>query len=161
MQHDASALRSEDRYDAVSILIVHGPHAASSSPTQELLSQLQQQAHAAGRTLELCTCGNLRDLVVNVCAVKSQTTEFVLLDPGDLTSQVQAHPEAGLVGALDKLGTPYIEVHEKFGAKLERQPGSHHAPVATVIINGNIGSSYRIGLGIALRQLNAERRLHV
>lgn len=157
MQHSASAPRSDDKHDAVSILILHGPHTADSSFTQELLLQLEQQVHAAGRALTLCTCSDLRDFVVQVCAIKSHTTEFVLLDPGDLTSQVQAHPESGLAGALDKLPAPYIEVHEKFGAELERG-GSHHARVATVIINGNIGSSYRIGLGIALRQLNAERR---
>jgi 3-dehydroquinate dehydratase-2 len=157
MQHSASAPRSDDKHDTVSILIVHGPHTTGSSFTQELLSQLQQQAHAAGRSLKLCNCGDLQDFVVQVCSVKSHTTEFVLLDPGDLTSQVHAHPEAGLAGALDKLPTPYIEVHEKFGMELERG-GSHPARVATVIINGNLGSSYRIGLGIALRQLNAERR---
>jgi 3-dehydroquinate dehydratase-2 len=139
-------------------LIVHGPHATGSSFTQELLLQLQQQAHTAGRSLKLCTCGDLRDFVAQVCSIKFHTTEFVLLDPDDLATQAHAHPEAGLADALDKLPAPYIEVHEKFGAELEH--GSpHHARVATVIINGNIGSSYRIGLGIALRQLNAERRL--
>lgn len=137
----------------MSILIVHGPHTSSSSLTQELQQQLQQQAHDAGRALELRTCDDLRDFVVQVCAAKSGTTEFMLLDPGDLAPQVHAHPEADLAGALDKLGAPYIEIHEKFGATWQRGAGSRHVPVATVIINGNIGSGYRIGLGIALRQL--------
>ncbi|MHA6203430.1 type II 3-dehydroquinate dehydratase [Dyella soli] len=142
----------------MSILIVHGPHAAGHSPTQDLLRQLQQQAHAAGRMLELRTCGDLRDFVVQVCAANSDRTDMVLLDPGDLSPQIRAHPEAGLADALDQLDAPYIEVHEAFGAELERGASIHHAPVATVIINGNIASSYRIGLSIALRQLAADHR---
>ena len=142
----------------MSILIVHGPHTTSSSLTQELQRELQQQADAAGRTLELRACDDLQSLVVQVCAAKSDTTEFVLLGPGDLVEQVRAHPEAGFADALDKLSAPYIEVHEAFGADLEHGTGSHHTPIATVVISGNIGSGYRIGLSLALRQLDADRR---
>lgn len=88
-----------------------------------------------------------------MCAAGSDSTEFVLLDPGDLAAEVREHPEAGLVDALDQLPAPYIEVHEECGAELEHDAGFHKAPLATVIINGNIGSGYRIGLSIALRQL--------
>ncbi len=142
----------------MSILIVHGPHTSSSSLTQELQRELQQQADAAGRTLELRACGDLNDLVVEVCAAKSDTTEFVLLDPGDLVGQIRAHPEVGFTDALDKLYVPYIEVHDEFGTELQHGAGFHNSPIATVIINGNIGSGYRIGLSIALRQLGAQRR---
>jgi 3-dehydroquinate dehydratase II len=157
-QHAASAPWSDDRHNAVGILLVHGPHTTSTSLTQELQRELQQQADAGGRTLELRACDDLHDLVVKVCAAKSDATEFVLLDPGNLVEQVRAHPEAGFAEALDKLDAPYIEVYEEFGAKLAHDAGFHSAPIATVIINGNIGSGYRIGLGIALRQLDAERR---
>ena len=120
--------------------------------------QLLQQADAAGRTLELRSCGNLQDFVVQVCAAKAESTEFVLLDPGDLSPQVRAHPEAGLNDALDNLSAPYIEVHEAFGAELEQGADFHKPPIATVIINGNIEIGYRIGLSIALRQLNSLHR---
>jgi 3-dehydroquinate dehydratase II len=142
----------------VSILIVHGPHTTSSSFTQELKRELQQQADAAGRKLELRACGDLQGLVVEVCAAKSDATEFMLLDPGDLVAQIRAHPEVGFTDALDKLYVPYIEVHEEFGAELQHGTGFHNSPIATVIINGNIGSGYRIGLGLALRQLGAQGR---
>jgi 3-dehydroquinate dehydratase-2 len=157
-QHAVSAPRSNNRHDAVSILIVHGPHTTSSSLSPELQRELQKRADAAGRTLELRACDDLQSLVVQVCAAKSDTTEFVLLGPGDLVQQVRAHPEAGFADALDKLDAPYIEVHEEFGAELEHGAGLHNTPIATVIISGNIGSGYRIGLSIALRQLDAERR---
>lgn len=95
---------------------------------------------------------------MQVCAAKADSTEFVLLDPGDLSSQVRAHPEAGLNDALDKLSAPYIEVHEEFGAELEHGADFHKAPIATVIINGSIEIGYRIGLSIALRQLDSRYR---
>jgi hypothetical protein len=40
------------------------------------------------------------------------------------------------------------------GDGLKCRAGLHKAPLATVIINGNIGSGYRIGLRLALRRLN-------
>jgi 3-dehydroquinate dehydratase-2 len=142
----------------VSIVIVHGPHTSGHPLPQELQQQLEQQAGAAGCTLELRGCSDLSHFVGQVCAAASDSTEFVLLDPGDLASQVREHPEAGLVDALDQLAAPYIEVHEECGAELEHEAGFHKAPLATVIINGNIGSGYRIGLSIALRQLQEGRR---
>jgi 3-dehydroquinate dehydratase-2 len=135
----------------MSIRIIHGPHAHA--PGTDQLRQLQQLAKASGRTLELCPCSCLPELIAEVRATDVVCAEFMLLDLGDLAYQAKRQPEAGLDGALDELGTPYVEVHDECGAELE-PVGLHHAPVATVIIHGDIGSSYRIGLGIALRQLN-------
>jgi 3-dehydroquinate dehydratase-2 len=139
----------------VSIVIIQGPHAAGLA-ADELQRSLQPLAHAAGRTLELFRCNGLRDFVACVRSMKRRASEFMLLDPGDLGPQAAAHPEAGLCHALDEAATPYIEVHEDVSTELGIQPGQHHAPVATVIINGDLGRSYRIGLGIALRRLSAE-----
>jgi 3-dehydroquinate dehydratase-2 len=38
-------------------------------------------------------------------------------------------------------------------AMLEPVPASRHAPLATIVTNGDLDISYRIALGIALRQL--------
>jgi len=143
------------RTQALSIVIIQGTHGATHSPSSDVLRHLQQLAHAAGRTLELCPCGGLRDFVAQVRAAKRSHAEFMLLDPGELAPQLKAHPDAGLHEALDELDAPYVEVHDESDAELDRAAGSHHAPLATVIIQGDIGSSYRIGLGIALRQLAA------
>jgi len=132
---------------------VHGPHGSGHSLSTDLLSRLKQQAFEAGRTLELRACGALRDFVALVGSAKSDVTEFVLLDPGSLAPEMRAHPEAGLSKAIDDLRAPYIDVHDEFGKGLECCAGVHKPPVATVIINGNIGSSYRIGLRLALRRL--------
>jgi 3-dehydroquinate dehydratase-2 len=95
----------------------------------------------------------LRDFVALVRSARSEVTEFVLLDPGSLAPEMRAHPEAGLSKAIDDLRAPYIDVHDEFGDGLKCCAGLHKAPVATVIINGNIGSGYRIGLRLALRRL--------
>jgi 3-dehydroquinate dehydratase-2 len=144
---------NDDEYRVVSIVIVHGPHGSGHSPTADLLCHLKQQAFQAGRTLELKACGALRDFIALVRSVRSETTEFVLLDPGNLAPEIRAHPEAGLSEAIDELRAPYIDVHDEFGDGFECCAGLHKPPIATVIINGNIGSSYRIGLRLALRRL--------
>jgi 3-dehydroquinate dehydratase II len=136
-------------------MIIQGPHATARSLSGELLGHLQQLARAAGRTLEMCTCGGLREFVARVRAVRSQTVEFMLLDPGELAQQVEAHPEAGLGDALDELTMPYIEVQDDSDSALESRDCSHSAPQATIIFNGDLAVSYKIALGIALRQLSS------
>jgi 3-dehydroquinate dehydratase-2 len=116
---------------------------------------LQQLARAAGRTLEVVACTGVQEFIACVRSMKRRASEFLLLDPGDLGSQALALPEAGLCDALDEIDTPYVEVHEDAASELHIPSGPHHAPVATVIIQGDLGGSYRIGLGIALRQLAA------
>ncbi|PTR34121.1 3-dehydroquinate dehydratase [Luteibacter sp. OK325] len=138
----------------MSIVIVRGPHGSGHSLPADQLSNLKQQASEAGRTLELRTCGALRDFIALVGSARSEVTEFVLLDPGSLAPEMRAHPEAGLSEAIDDLRAPYIDVHDEFGDGLKCCAGLHKAPLATVIINGNIGSGYRIGLRLALRRLN-------
>ncbi|MGC1551103.1 MAG: type II 3-dehydroquinate dehydratase [Rhodanobacter sp.] len=133
-------------------MIVQGPHPVADLLSGELLRSLQQLARTAGRTLEVCSCSGLRELVAHVRAARSRATEFMLLDPGELGQQVQAHPEAGLHDALDELTAPYIEVHDDSDATLEPGTCSHCAPLATIIINGDLATSYRIALGIALRR---------
>jgi 3-dehydroquinate dehydratase-2 len=136
-------------------MIIQGPHATARSLSAELLGHLQQLARAAGRTLEMCTCSGLREFVTRVRAGRSQTIEFMLLDPGELAQQVQEHPEAGLGDALDELSAPYIEVHDDSDGALELRDSPHSAPQATIIFNGDLAVSYKIALGIALRQLSS------
>lgn len=141
----------------MTILIIQGPHPTQSRLGGELLQSLQQRVCAAGRTLELCYCLNLREFVARVRTARSRTTEFALLDPGALADEAQAHPDAELRAALDELTAPYIEVHDGSSTALEPKLHPHNAPLATVIINGDLATSYRIALGIALRRLTMLR----
>jgi 3-dehydroquinate dehydratase-2 len=70
---------------------------------------------------------------------------------------MRAHPDAGLSEAIDGLRAPYIDVHDDFSDGIECCAGLHKAPIATVIIHGNIASGYRIGLRLALRRLEIGR----
>lgn len=144
----------KDERASVTIMIIQGPHTAARSLSKELLGHLKQLALAAGRTVEVCTCQGLREFVARVRTARPQTTEFMLLAPGNLTEQVQAHPEAGFGDALRGLGMPYIEVQDDCDATLDPVNASTHRPLATVVINGDMGASYRIALGIALRRLS-------
>ncbi|RDS84927.1 hypothetical protein DWU98_02960 [Dyella monticola] len=135
-------------------MIVQGPCAEAPSLSRELLGSLKQLALAAGRTVEICTCMGLREFVARVRTARAPRTEFMLLAPGTLAHQSQLHPEAGLNDALDALHMPYIEVQDG-DASMEAGGASHHGPLATVVINGDVPSSYRIALGIALKQLSA------
>jgi 3-dehydroquinate dehydratase II len=136
-------------------MIIQGPHTTAQSLSKELLGHLKQLALSAGRTVEVCTCQGLREFVARIRTARPQTTEFMLLAPGNLTQQVEAHPEAGLGDALHALGMPYIEVQDDCDSSLESGELSRHGPLATVVINGDTVASYRIALGIALRRLNA------
>lgn len=139
----------------MTIMIVQGPHTAARSLSKELLSHLRQLALAAGRTVEVCTCHGLRELIAHVRTARPQTTEFMLLAPGNLIQQVREHPEAGLSDALRGLGMPYIELQDDCDASLEPGHVMHNGPLATVVVNGDTGDSYRIALGIALNRLHA------
>jgi 3-dehydroquinate dehydratase II len=138
----------------VTIMIIQGPHTTTRSLSKELLGHLKQLALSAGRTVEVCTCHGLRDFVARIRTARRQTTEFMLLAPGNLAQQVQAHPEAGLGDALHALDMPYIEVQDDCDNSLDAEL-SPHGPLATVVINGDTVASYRIALGIALRRLDA------
>lgn len=135
-------------------MIVQGPHIHAPSLSRELLGHLKQLALAAGRTVEVCTCTGLREFVARVRTARPQSTEFMLLAPGALAQQSQLNPEAGLGEALDALGMPYIQVQDG-DASLDANGSSHHGPLATIVLNGDVRTSYRIALGIALKQLSA------
>ncbi|MBT2118519.1 hypothetical protein KK141_20760 [Dyella sp. LX-66] len=96
----------------------------------------------------------MKDLVGRIRELRADDTEFVVLDPGELAEQVRAQPD-GLGEALDALPSPYIEIHDDSGAAMAPPGPARHAPLATIVINGDLPTSYRIAMGIALRQLAA------
>lgn len=139
----------------MTILIVQGPHVTAGCLGSDLSASLHSLARAAGRVLSVCTCSDLRELVSHIRAAQGNDTEFMLLDPGDLAEAARVHPEEGLDEALEQLASPYVEVHDDSGAAQERPDGRRGAPLATIVINGDLETSYRIAMGIALRSLAA------
>ena len=80
------------------ITIIQGHHARL--PSLDLPSQLQQFVRSAGQTLEFLPCKGLADFVAQMRATRSRSTEFILLDPGDLAYEAKHHPEFGLHDAF-------------------------------------------------------------
>ena len=118
---------------AMTIMILRGPHPTGNAFNGEHLRSLQQLAREAGRIVEVCACTGLRDFIAGLRVARTQTPEFVLLDPGEIAREAQAHPEAGLHDALDELTAPYIEVHDDSDTAIRswtlsarRPPGDHH-----------------------------------
>lgn len=139
----------------MTILIVQGPHADGHAVGGDFVVALQRAVQAAGHTLAVLSCAGLREMVGCIRSLRPGDTEFVVFDPGELAGQVSRQPEAGLHEALDALPTPYIEIHDDSGAAMASPDSPHHAPLATIVINGDLSASYRIAMGIALRQLAA------
>jgi 3-dehydroquinate dehydratase II len=135
----------------VTIAIIQGPSASAGVLGTDLLADLQRVARAAGQTLIVFTCSGLKELVANIRAARLSQDNVMLLAPGDLAQQAEEHPEEGLDDALDQLSKPYIEVHADSDATLGRTHGPHKPAPASVCINGDLATSYRIALGIALR----------
>ena len=126
----------------MSILILQGRHPAAPPLQSQLLTELRRLAQAVGRHLELRPCADLRELIGSLRAARRRGCEFVLLDPGELAPQ-----------ALDELPSDYIEVHADSATTLDERLRARAAPIATIVINGDLAASYRLGLGIALRRL--------
>jgi 3-dehydroquinate dehydratase II len=139
------------RHSIVTIAIIQGPSARVGMVGADLLTDLQRVARAAGQTLVVLTCSGLKELVATIRAIRQSQDNVMLLAPGDLAQQAEDHPEEGLDDALDELPRPYIEIHTDSDATLGRTHGPHRPAPATVCINGDLATSYRIALGIALR----------
>lgn len=143
---------SPHRRERMSILILQGRHPAALPLQSRRLTELRRLAQAVGRHLELRPCADLRELIGSLRAARRRGCEFVLLDPGELAPQALASPEP-LRQALDELPSDYIEVHADSATTLDERLRARAAPIATIVINGDLAASYRLALGIALRRL--------
>lgn len=117
----------------------------------DVVAALRRAVQAAGHELSVLSCGGMREMAGCIRSLRAET-EFVVLDPGDLVRQPL---DADLHEALDALAAPYIDIHDDSAATLASPDGLHHAPLATIVIQGDLSASYRIAMGIALRQLAA------
>ena len=136
----------------MTILIVQGPHAGNHAVDGDFVDALQRAVQAAGHALSVLSCAGAREMAGCIRSLRAEETELVVFDPGELARH---RSDADLHQALDALPAPYIEIHDDSGAAMVPPDGTHHAPLATIIINGDLSASYRIAMGIALRQLAA------
>lgn len=133
-------------------MIVQGAHTDAPPLGADFYADLRALAAAVGRCVEVRPCASLREFVVQLRSARATRAEFVLIDPGELAPQALARPEA-LRRALDGLPSAYIEVHDRSASTLDERLHAQALPLATIVINGDLAMSYRIGFGIALRRL--------
>lgn len=132
-----------------------GPQPHANGLPREVVSQLVERASRAGRTVAVCGCRNVADVIECLRHARGNGTEFLLLDPGMRT------PANGELDAwLDRTGVPYIEVHADVSAPTGRAAMAH--PLS--VIDGYGAQGYVLALSIALEHLGCaecENDIHV
>ncbi|GAA5067541.1 3-dehydroquinate dehydratase [Lysobacter panacisoli] len=122
---------------------------------REVVSQLVERASRAGRTVAVCGCRDVADVIECVRRARGSGTEFLLLDPG-----TRAAANGELDEWLDRAGVPYIEVHADVAAPMARPAMAH--PLS--VIDGYGAQGYVLALSIALEHLGCaqcENDIHV
>ena len=137
----------------MTILIVQGPHSDGRAVGGDVVATLQRMVQAAGHKLAVFSCRGLRELIGCIRSLPRGDTEFIVFDPGEWAGQVRGRAQAHLHEALDALPTQYVEIHDDSAAAMISPGSPRHPPLATIVIHGDLPASYRIAMGIALRQL--------
>ncbi|MFC5595668.1 hypothetical protein [Lysobacter niastensis] len=134
-----------------------GPRSQANGLPREVVSQLVQRASQAGKTVTLCSCRNVPDVIEKLRRTGDDGTEFLLLDPG-------VHvPDGDLDAWLVRSGIPYIEVHADHSqAAQAAQAAATDKPLS--VIDGYGAQGYVLALSIALEHLGCaecENDIHV
>lgn len=141
------------------LLVLHGPNlnllgtrepeVYGTTTLQEIDQGLQQQAEAAGRTLESFQSNAEHALIERVQQAAGDGTRFILINPGAFT-----HTSVALRDALLGVSIPFIEVH--LSNVFAREPFRRHSylsDAAVGVISGLGAHGYELALSAALRRL--------
>jgi 3-dehydroquinate dehydratase len=122
---------------------------------REVVSQLVERASLAGKTVAVCSCRDMSDILDRLRRIDGRNTEFLLFDPG-----AASYLNGELDAALHRAGVPYIEVHaDGTGSP---QQGCVGTPLN--VIDGYGAQGYVLALSIALERLGCsecENNIHV
>lgn len=136
----------------MNILFLQGTGAASSRLAGHAVADLWRTARRCAHVLSFQSIASSDALIAALRSVATRGSDFVLLNPGDLASAHDARED--IRSALDSLAVPFVEVHGSSGAVLDLPLRADRQPVATIAIDGDLPSSCRIALGVALRRLS-------
>lgn len=141
------------------LLVLHGPNlnllgtrepeVYGTATLEEIDRGLQQQAEAAGRTLESFQSNAEHALIERVQQAAGDGTRFILINPGAFT-----HTSVALRDALLGVAIPFIEVH--LSNVFAREPFRRHSylsDAAVGVISGLGAHGYELALSAALRRL--------
>jgi 3-dehydroquinate dehydratase-2 len=141
------------------LLVLHGPNLNllgtrepgiyGATTLEQINTDLQQRARAAGHELH-CLQSNAEHLLIErIHAAREQGVNFILINPAAFT-----HTSVAIRDALLGVSIPFIEVHLSNVHK--REPFRHHSyfsDVAVGVICGLGASGYRLALEAALEHL--------
>ena len=119
----------------------------------EILADLQTQAHAAGVELTNFQSNAEHELIEQVQSARSQGIEFIIINPAALT-----HTSVGLRDALQAVGIPFIEVHlSNIHGREAFRKKSFFSDIAVGVISGLGPVGYELALQAAVRYLEERR----
>ena len=119
----------------------------------EILADLQTQAHAAGVELTNFQSNAEHELIEQVQSARSQGIEFIIINPAALT-----HTSVGLRDALQAVGIPFIEVHlSNIHGREAFRKESFFSDIAVGVISGLGPIGYELALQAAVRYLEEHK----
>lgn len=136
----------------MSILIIQGPGPASTRLDAHVAADLWRTAWRLNHELRFEACADIDALASRLRGPSAAASDFVMLEPGSLSSSSASSREA-LRAALEALRAPLVEVCARSGDALDFQLSARRQPVATIIIDGDPRSRFRVALCVALRRL--------
>ena len=141
------------------LLVLHGPNLnllGTREPgiygaitLEQINTDLQQRARAAGHELDFLQSNAEHLLIERIHAAREQGVDFIIINPAAFT-----HTSVAIRDALLGVSIPFIEVHLSNVHK--REPFRHHSyfsDVAVGVICGLGASGYRLALEAALEHL--------
>ena len=117
----------------------------------EIDTRLQQQATAAGHSLECFQSNAEHELVQRVHRARDEGIAFIIINPAAFT-----HTSVALRDALAGVAIPFIEVHlSNVHAREPFRKHSYFSDLARGVISGLGPMVYELALTAALEQISA------
>lgn len=141
------------------LLVIHGPNLnllGTREPqhyghdTLESINQrLQQQASAAGASLETVQSNAEAELIEQIHQAAGKGVKFIIINPAAFT-----HTSVALRDAISGVGIPFIEIHlSNVHARESFRGHSYFSDVAVGVISGLGALGYELALQSALKHI--------
>lgn len=140
----------------LNLLGVREPHIYGKTTLANINQKLQQQAQAAGMTLETLQSNAEHILIERIQAALSDDTRFIIINPGAFT-----HTSVAIRDAFTAAGKPFIEVHiSNVHAREAFRRHSYLSDIALGVICGLGVYGYEAALHRAIEYIQETGRQH-
>ncbi|PIT40782.1 type II 3-dehydroquinate dehydratase [Snodgrassella alvi] len=140
----------------LNLLGVREPHIYGQATLADINQKLQQQAQAAGMTLETLQSNAEHILIERIQAALSDDTRFIIINPGAFT-----HTSVAIRDAFAAAAKPFIEVHiSNVHAREAFRRHSYLSDIALGVICGLGVYGYEAALHRAIEYIQETGRQH-